>query len=491
MSVITSYNSKFQLVIKTAQPIEIVGNKVYYNALNYEYVSSNMNFPNHEVKIPITRSDFAIFILFFYPFPIEFDELINIIGENSTMLIVLDESSKKYFIKSERNIQSNYTIIKTLTYKRLITTLDEINVYYPDKDEYNVPSNCSLLSLNKNLICNKTIEMKKICLNKSIDKLDDYCFNNIKINEIYIPKNVSYMGSYCFRQTDLKSIIFCKNPSNLQDFIIKPYCFQKLNINITEKLNFVAAEEIYNELNYKVLGSKAFDQCNITNENLTLSYNWFNKNAFNACHFNKLLLISNNMKTNCFSDCTFKQVKIYENVAIDQYCFYNCTFDELIIDTPTLPQECFKNCIIKKIIFDNCRKVAKYAFSDVKNLYNVKLSFNMIQLGMYCFSKSTLTCIRLPYSITNLGKGCFENCKNLSKVIFFRTDDCQKLQLITIPTFCFKNTALVEFNLNSDSCYVCDYAFENCSKLESFYHRGSTIQENAFKNSPNVNVILF
>jgi len=162
---------------------------------------------------------------------------------------------------------------------------------------------------------------------------------------------------------------------------------------------------------------------------------------------------------------TVTSVVIPEDVeTIEKYAFYNCTK----LQNVTLPSTCktigayaFEKCTaLENINLDRVKIVANRAFYNCTSLTCEDLggakTEGIYAIGDYGFANTNLKEVTLT-TLSRIGKGVFEGCKQLTKV--------ELGQRTRVSKGMFKNcTALKEITIYSDT--VDDEAFSGCSALE-------------------------
>lgn len=88
-------------------------------------------------------------------------------------------------------------------------------------------------------------------------------------------------------------------------------------------------------------------------------------------------------------------------------------------------------------------------------------TLTVIKVGDYCCQKSDITTIKLPSTVTLLGKSCFRDCHDLTSV---------KLSegIENLPSSCFDNCyALTSIQIPENIKELGEYCFSNCKNLKT------------------------
>lgn len=167
---------------------------------------------------------------------------------------------------------------------------------------------------------------------------------------------------------------------------------------------------------------------------------------------------------------TVTSVVIPEGVeTISKYAFYNCE----VLSSVTLPEGCktieeyaFYNCgILEDVNFDYVKVISDFAFAKCEsltceNLGGINLS-GVNSIGKYAFSGTRIDRAILS-NLSLSGEGAFMDCAKLETV--------ELGQRTRLSPKMFENTPVKSVIVYSDM--IPDYAFKNCTKLESVEFRG-------------------
>lgn len=119
--------------------------------------------------------------------------------------------------------------------------------------------------------------------------------------------------------------------------------------------------------------------------------------------------------------------------------------DEIIIpnEISYIGDRAFYHSFIKKITLTNVEKIGNEVFKTCPYLNTVNILDGTSIIGNECFADSTVPSIKLPASITVIGKGAFKNCKELTSVdmgeivngeiLDYAFYDCYNLSNVVFP----------------------------------------------------------
>lgn len=190
---------------------------------------------------------------------------------------------------------------------------------------------------------------------------------------------------------------------------------------------------------------------------------------FDFCKEFTTLILPNSLKiiNYCgFSHSNIKEVIIPENVEyLGNYCFFNCN-------------------MLSKITLNNKLKHIGEACFMNNNISNINLPNTLIDLLPYTFYHSSLQNITIPEGITHIGNKCFENCNNLTKVIFPDS-------LLIIDNNAFKNCIIKDMFLPENLKVIGDLSFSgNLIKYIYIPESIITLGINSFSNCIKLKMIL-
>lgn len=220
------------------------------------------------------------------------------------------------------------------------------------------------------------------------------------------------------------------------------------------------------------IGERSFANCkNLKKIILPVTLEEIGPSAFSGCESLEEIVLPKNIKKLCyraFGDCKkLKKIVIPEGVQeLEWGVFAGCQDLEEI----ELPNSITK---MDKQLFLNCKKLRR-----------VKLPKNITELPDEFFRNCENLDIVLPETITELGKGVFSGCIQLTH---FPT------KLKSFGDECFKNCrAFKNIILNKNISFIPNDAFNGCINLESISYEGRhplNIGEAAFKRCKSLKSI--
>lgn len=223
--------------------------------------------------------------------------------------------------------------------------------------------------------------------------IDNYVFNDcINLEKVILPNSINKIGYYAFQNTNIKQI----STSVLLGDGISSYAFN----NCKQLESFII----------NVFGEFEIDH-----------------HAFYDCSNLKEFILKNGqivVRENAFEECvnlTSFPFNLVEEIG--ERAFYNCrSLKELVIRAIDIPSGAFESCInITNIIFKEKAEysISDSAFEELKSLKSIVFAPKLKWVGKYAFKNCiNLESIYLPKNIKYIDKGAFFNCKNLKEIYF-------------------------------------------------------------------------
>lgn len=180
--------------------------------------------------------------------------------------------------------------------------------------------------------------------------------------------------------------------------------------------------------------------------------------------------------TNCFKGCSsLVSVSLPSSIeSIGAEAFSGCSsLSEIIIseenNLKNLGNNAFAGTGIMSIVLADIESIGQGCFKDCKNLVSVEITGGSVSsLPAKTFSGSSLRSVSVPSSVSTIDATSFENCPNLSNVIFeegspfyfdgYAVYEGHKLVLL-IPS-------VISFSMPSDVSEIGQGAFDNANDLQ-------------------------
>mgnify|MGYP004531026603 CR=1 FL=1 len=316
-------------------------------------------------------------------------------------------------------------------------------------------------------------------------KIDDNLYKSNKdITELVIKSGITSIGAYSFYEcTSLKKVTL---PSTLTE--IGDYAFAKCTtlseIELNEGLSTIGERTFEDCTALK----KAFIPVSVENGQITYTYNEYSNKAwgiFNNC--SELTVVefaegTTRIHAGLFGGSGLSMITLPETVTeIGRYAFANCN-------------------LLEEINFpDGLKKIEERAFSNCTSVKKIDFSENVNDIGPHSFdSDIALTEVTIPLNLQDAdiyyeynsydhnAWGIFNGCVNLKTVNFAEGTSY-------IHGGMFAGSGLTKISLPDTVVRVGDYAFSNCSSLNSFATGGGLqdIGANAFANCTSLKDLEF
>lgn len=254
--------------------------------------------------------------------------------------------------------------------------------------------------------------------------------------------------------------------------------------------------------NVKAIGELAFYQCNnMTSINLPNNLEEIGAQAFRKCGTLKSITIPNSVKTlgnMAFRDCSeVLNITLPGTVtSLGTEVFGGCfKLEEVTINNgiSSIPNLTFNGCYnLKKIsIPATVTSIGQKAFESCANLSSIEIPANVTIIGEEAFKLSNITSITLPANLVKINASTFEQCKELTEVIWSKDNSqISNITVIEEKAFAFCD-ALTTITLPEKVKTIGNQAFQKCPKLETVTLPESveTISMNAFSECSSLSSI--
>ena len=314
-------------------------------------------------------------------------------------------------------------------------------------------------------------------------------------------------------------------PSNI---VVLPNAFERCD-NITKLVLSEGIEEVGNTAFGYMYGleeivlpstlttihSNAFKQdLKLTNIVLPDGLTTLDTYAFAECGIETLDIPSGvtNISNSCFSKCTnLKTVNLGNVTNIAAYAFEYCTaLEEIVIPNTvtTIGSYAFRYSGIKKVnipasiedlsgyIFSGCESLSDInieegvqtlssdMFKDCTSLASIKLPSTLLSIGTYCFEGSGIVDIVIPDSVKTIGSYAFKNCLALNNVTLSNS-------MTEIATYMFLDSSIKSIVIPESINTINTYVFKNCAQLETVTIKGklNSISSGAFMDCTSIKTL--
>lgn len=360
-------------------------------------------------------------------------------------------------------------------------------------------------------------ELAKVALPANLKVIHQECFDScISLREIHLPEKTEYLGWGCFNSTKLSYIKLPSSVNKVSDCLFRN-CSDLQYIDVDSENEKYASKDgiLYNkDFSELIEASGTIVECIIPSTVVTIGHNalWGRKLL-------KRLVMPMNIKSiggGVFKDCE-NLLEIYcyaanppktnstRDWAIGSKYILVSSFDDAPTSSCTLyvPSNVLasyqKNDEWSKwrnvepidvVVFDNIQyeldntnKEATLLYSDKdenveipKTIKKNETIYWVTRVHAGCFEgNKNLKSVKIPTTVSELGKGCFSGCSALNLLVFYndeksnmlaRSVDSQKASLKIIEDYCFEGcSSLTALELPSSTEYIGISAFSGCSSL--------------------------
>lgn len=372
---------------------------------------------------------------------------------------------------------------------------------------YTVPS--TVTSIGYASFCSSQLSI--LIIPSSVTSISDYAFLKSKIRTFFLPDSILSIGRTCF--SEISTLETIQLPSNLKE--IKTELYRKSGLrsitipeNVTTIGEYALAEcpnlkEIKLNRKIKNIGGGVIF-------NSPTAYFTFDDNS-NLCIVDYILMdLDYTFISQYFGSditvtipSTVKTIKSYSFRHITSIVTVKC---ESQSDLEYIENNAFDSCTNLQTFFNfpKIRSIGDYAFSGTKLTKDIVFGQNLMSIGVYAFSRTPITSVEFSSEVPlRILDYAFVSCSSLHTIIFTTKSNVildnyvfsgsSSLSTVNIPFEitsmgfgCFQNTGLqsvtfssssdssrtIESNSNSQSYFtpsvIPDFMFNGCISLSDF-----------------------
>ena len=309
-------------------------------------------------------------------------------------------------------------------------------------------------------------KLESINISNTTTEIGKNAFSGCKsISSLCLPENLTYIGEYAFSScTGLKSVCFSNAKINFGSYAFSG-CDNITKVKITDLsswcgMNFANydanplyyAKHIYNNDDSEIVEV-------VFPEN-TLAINDYL--FYNAKGITSITIPDNiqSIGTNAFTGCSgINIITINSNIIASQP--YSTTTNFATI---------FGNQVRNYIIGDNVTSIGDYAFYGCNAMNTISLPDGLTTIGNNTFKNCTaLSDVTIPKNVEEIGNSAFNGCNILSIVTINSKSIISKTYYSTYNLQTIFGNQVKKYVLGADINIIGDYAFFNCTGIESLY----------------------
>ena len=342
------------------------------------------------------------------------------------------------------------------------------NIYLPNSIEkindytFNNCTNLKTISLGTSL---KNIgisafkgckSLETISLNEGLTFIADSAFNGCsKLSEIVLPRTLEYLGTDSFYGTGLTGVIVPENVTTMYSAFKECKSLQSAIINA----------------NVDALPTSMFKNCTSLNEAVIGSHiEKIGSEAFAGCSSLSTVVIPSNVTTllyNAFSKSGITTLVVPETVTSLNLPFENMTSllsVTLNASVDTLAQNSFYQCTSLKevVIGAHITTIGQYVFNGCRSLKTIDIPSTVTTIQTYAFSNSGISSIVIPETVTSLGQAFKDMASLQSATINANVDK--------LVDSAFQScTSLTEVVIGAHITTIGQYVFNGCRSLKEIF----------------------
>lgn len=338
-------------------------------------------------------------------------------------------------------------------------------------------------------------KLKHVALPESIDSIADEAFRKVPLEGIMnFPSSTRTIGKQAFAYSNIEEVIV--NSDIESPFYEKCYTIGGNSVFAKcDNLKKVTVSEGCTKLEIGFDGCKSLIDVVLPSTLETLGRNSRNTHNYifdNCSSLTKIVIPEKVWFIGywAFRHSGLKSISLPDGVQyLWTYAFSDCK-DLKEVKMPLqllqIEQGCFEGCenVSKIILPDKVKKIGYRAFADCKNLCNISWGKSIQSIEREAFVNcALLPNVNLPVTLTELGNSSFEGCSslihvkslgNIKELEPMTFKDCLSLKEVTLPNFletigssCFFHCPqLTTLTLPQTINVIDDYAFSYCGIKE-------------------------
>lgn len=370
-----------------------------------------------------------------------------------------------------------------------------------------------------------------VTLPESLKEIGEAAFWDSGLQFVNIPPNVTTIGRSAFALTNISSIVIPDSTKNLGTGIFSG-CESLLSVTFGKGVTEIPdstfssctkLDTIEFGANITKIGDYAFSNCRFTNITIPNSVKELGEGTFSSCVNLKSIHLPDGISV--LPAYTFKRCYALDDIRfpanlkiIDSNCFESCSSikDFVIPDTVTaVGANAFRSCDnlesltigrsvtqiglgscyecpkLKRLNAYSIEQLCKISYHDegcnplyyVHNLYvngkkitALEIPEGVTYISPYAFAGGQFTSVKIPSSVTKIGRGAFYDCTKLTNITIPKS-------VKTIEREAFYNcSSITAVTLDRATTEISEDAFLKCDKIENVYYTGNKTDRNNISN---------
>ena len=300
----------------------------------------------------------------------------------------------------------------------------------------------------QNFVINGSSCTGKAVIPNNVDYIAIDAFSSSSITNVEIPASVTLIGDYAFNYSALETVTIATGSDAL---VIGERAFA----------NAYSLNSITIPARVTSIGEGAFQRSQLTSIDIpdtslleTIGDYAFQRTQLTSIDIPaKVIYIGNSAFANAPLDKVTNPVTIADGpdlLSIGPYAFRSTELNSIVIPARVV--------VIDEGAFQSTEFLTSVTFDEALT------PSSLIVIGDNAFSNATqLTSITIPASVTDIGKGAFENTQSLSEIVL---DPAGSLYMI--DSYAFYGSAITSITIPASLQVISNYAFLNTYALERF-----------------------
>ncbi|KAI5534774.1 ribonuclease inhibitor domain-containing protein, partial [Trichomonas vaginalis G3] len=354
--------------------------------------------------------------------------------------------------------------ITNITFPQDAMNFDSFNFGQTNFVEFNCPS--YMTSIPPSFL-NRCFLLTTVHLSPKIQSIGDHAFLEChNLVNIELPPALTKIDDMAFSScTSLKKLVFTPNLSKIGESVFSDCT---LEIDTTNNSYFLYQNHMLLSQNRTAL-TDSFGTDRDTILNIPIECFTIGKNTFYNKLLKKVTFAGNNLTSineSAFASSSIVEIILPSSLCIlGKQCFISCsqltsvTFNGNSLNE--IPDEFFRNCakLSTIVLPPSITSIGDYSFYQCTSIGDIGISNTQIlNIGRYCFSKSSLSIFDVDHYISRILFNSFES-SSVSTV---------SISSNSIPERCFRNCeSLTSITLGEGIVSLSDECFKGCTKLAS------------------------
>ena len=368
--------------------------------------------------------------------------------------VILPDGIKKI----EEHTFENCSALKEVVFPSDLEEIGQAAFYYTGLTQLHFPSTLRVIGKNAFASC---LGFTSVTFPDGLQRIDDFAFHSNYLAEVVIPGSVEYLGSAAFSSgNNLRHVVIEDGVREINGSFSS--CMHLQSVTLPESLERIAGgtfsscpelRDLALPHSLKYLGAVCVVPAQLRPEDVSTEGG-----------------VTYALTYAIQADPELTELKLRENttVIMDELCHNVGAVDrplqkaDLRSQVTYIGKQTFAKCrSLETVIFpEGLLEIGEKAFSECSALQNASLNDGLQKVGVEAFSAAGITELKIPASVTELGQGAFQYCRNLTSLTIPGT-----LRVVPVRAF-FENLNLKSLVIEEGVEDIQTEAFSFANSLE-------------------------